>query len=215
MAELRPLNICKIKGLSKRADLNGIEVKLVRFDKGAKPSQSRWAVTPLIPLAEGTGLRVKAANLEFLRESDPVVTTPPEASKFASTASSEHDLNGHYEFPSSTEPGSEMKQESLSQPRVESVMTRLPGTVPEAQPTEHQICSVSSTIPAPTPGSGKDEQMDGCAKTSQPPTSKEQYGVAINQSPLMSWMAQVTHCFCPSEVGVRPNHVDLPPASAA
>ena len=64
-----PTDICKINGLARRADLNGLEVRLLKFEVTEDAPDGRWAA---LPVDGSPGLRVRPENLSLVRSNTPL-----------------------------------------------------------------------------------------------------------------------------------------------
>ncbi|KAL1520835.1 hypothetical protein AB1Y20_022397 [Prymnesium parvum] len=103
MEILSPADLCRLEGLSRRTDLNGLTVRLLKFEES--PEGGRWAV---LPTSGGSGLKVRPQNLTPLKSS-----TPP-----ASAALKDITNGGHTLPHKSPRPPS-----SLSPPEKEQLVT--------------------------------------------------------------------------------------------
>lgn len=83
-----PDDICKIKDLARRADLNGLEVKLLHFETTEDKPDGRWAVVP-VNGRKKKGLKVKSSNLELVKSSLVPASQQPEVPPTPATDTSE------------------------------------------------------------------------------------------------------------------------------
>jgi len=87
MEVFSPSDICRINGLTRRSDLNGIEVELLKFvDEPDTPESGRWAV---MPTNGNKGMRVRPANLELVMPSPTKAATAEAEAIDATTGQSD------------------------------------------------------------------------------------------------------------------------------